>query len=61
MMPFDTFSFDDKVSISPVFWVPDKMGKLNIVKGYLRAIVLREDNVRVEFSPLGLVNFPSRR
>lgn len=61
IMRSDELSFNETVSISPVFWIPDKMGKLNIVKGYLRAVFLREDGAKVEFFPLGLVNFPSNR
>jgi hypothetical protein len=59
-MRFDGLNSNETVSISPVFWIPDKIGKLNIVKGYLRAVFLAEDGARVEFFPLGLVNFPSR-
>jgi hypothetical protein len=55
---FDKLNPEDEVSI---FWIPDKFGKIDIVKAYIRTIFVRPDGILIaEFCPLGLVNFPVR-
>ena len=55
---FDGLNPEDEVSI---FWIPDRIGKIDIVKGYLKTMFVRPGGVLLaEFCPPGLVNFPSR-
>lgn len=55
---FDKLNPEDEVSI---FWIPDKIGKLDIVKAYMGTMFVRPGGVLIaEFCPLGLVNFPAQ-
>jgi len=56
----DTLNPEDDISISPVVWLPDRIRKLKIVKGYLKAVFVRQSGLAVEYHALGWVNFPSR-
>jgi hypothetical protein len=56
---FDAFNSNDEVFISPELWVPDRIGKIKIVRQYGRFVIVRPIGVYVEALSLGSVNFPS--